>query len=256
MVIDCRPVGVEVGVSGVPRRFRFGPFEADLETGELRKNGRKLHLQEKPFQVLVALLEEQGTLVSREALHQRLWPADTFVDFDNGLNTAVSKLREALGDSADEHRYFETLVRRGYRFVSPVEQLGIPSTPHQRELDIRIKHIGTEVAVVEMAGRISFGTECQQIEWLTGDLLRENQKKIIFDLSWVTQVDSTGIGIIVVCSGKVREAGGELRVAGARGIVEAAFKTSKVDRIVALYPNAAAALEGFTGSKPAPSHSP
>src|SRR5690348_9935881 len=122
-------------------------------------------------------------LVGREALRERLWPADTFVDFDNGLNTAVSKLREALGDSADEHRYFETLARRGYRFVSPVEQLGIPSTPHQRELDIRIKHIGTEVAVVEMAGRISFGTECQQIEWLTGDLLREDRKKIIFDVS-------------------------------------------------------------------------
>jgi DNA-binding winged helix-turn-helix (wHTH) protein len=78
-----------------PHSFRFGPFEADPETGELRKSGRKLRLQEKPFQVLIALLERRGNLVSRKALHQRLWPGDTFVDFENGLNAAISKLKPA-----------------------------------------------------------------------------------------------------------------------------------------------------------------
>ncbi len=96
-----------------PHSFRFGPFEADPETGELRKSGRRLRLQEKPFQVLIALLERRGNLISRKALHERLWPGDTFVDFENGLNTAISKLREVLGDSAKDHRYIETLARRG-----------------------------------------------------------------------------------------------------------------------------------------------
>src|SRR5215470_6530267 len=114
-----------------PRRFRFGPFEVDRETGELRKGGRKVRLQEKPFQILLALLEHRGELVRRDNLRQQLWPADTFVDFDNGLNTAVSKLREALGDSAERHKYFETLARRGYRFVAPAEELR-PSAGAQR----------------------------------------------------------------------------------------------------------------------------
>src|SRR5215468_11781365 len=104
--------------------YSFGPFEVRVETGELRKNGRRIHLQRKPFEILAALLEQSGRLVSRETLRQRLWPADTFVDFDNGLNTAVSKLREALGDSAERHRYLETMARRGYRFVGSVEELG------------------------------------------------------------------------------------------------------------------------------------
>src|SRR6266487_6924374 len=93
-------------------RYRFGPFEICLDTGELRKNGRRIHLQHKPFQILVALLEQPGKLVSRESLRQKLWPVDTFVDFDNGLNTALSKLREALGDTAERPRYIETLERR------------------------------------------------------------------------------------------------------------------------------------------------
>src|SRR5919198_2145934 len=106
-------------------RYRFGPFELCLETGELRKNGRRVHLQHKPFEILAALLEQSGKLVSRESLRQRLWPADTFVDFDNGLNTALSKLRETLGDTAEKPRYIETFERRGYRFIAQVEELGM-----------------------------------------------------------------------------------------------------------------------------------
>jgi len=103
------------------RIVRFGVFELDLAAGELRKNGVKLRLQEQPFQVLVLLLERAGDVVSREELRQSLWPADTFVDFDHSLNTAVNKLRETLGDSATSPRYIETLARRGYRFIAPVQ---------------------------------------------------------------------------------------------------------------------------------------
>lgn len=100
---------------------RFGVFELDLAAGELRKNGAKLRLQEQPFQVLALLLERAGDVVTREELRQKLWPADTFVDFDHSLNTAVNKLREVLGDSASSPRYIETLARRGYRFIAPVQ---------------------------------------------------------------------------------------------------------------------------------------
>ena len=229
-----------------PRLFRFGPFEADQETGELRKSGRKLHLQEKPFQVLVALLEQRGNLVSRKALHERLWTAETFVDFDNGLNTAISKLREVLGDSARDHRYIETLGRRGYRFVFPVDELGAPDAAQQRELEIRRRLIEPDTVVVEIVGRIVFGPECQQIEWLIADLLSKDEKKIVFDISGVRHMDSTGVGIIVMCFGKLKKAGGDLRVAGARGVVADLLKITNVDHIIPLYPTAAAAVEGAT----------
>jgi cholera toxin transcriptional activator len=101
---------------------RFGVFELDLSAGELRKDGRKIRLQEQPFQVLANLLERAGEVVSREELRQKLWPSDTFVDFDHSLNTAINKVREALGDSASSPRYVETLARRGYRFVAPVQR--------------------------------------------------------------------------------------------------------------------------------------
>ena len=103
------------------RIARFGVFELDLTTGELRKNGAKLRLQEQPFRVLALLLERTGDVVTREEIRHKLWPADTFVDFDHSLNTAVNKLREVLGDSASSPRYVETLARRGYRFVAPVQ---------------------------------------------------------------------------------------------------------------------------------------
>lgn len=101
--------------------LRFGVFQADLKSGELRKNGVKIRLQEQPFQVLAMLLDHPGDVVTREELRQKLWPADTFVDFDHSLNTAINKLREALGDSASNPRFVETLARRGYRFIAPVQ---------------------------------------------------------------------------------------------------------------------------------------
>jgi DNA-binding winged helix-turn-helix (wHTH) protein len=103
------------------RISRFGVFEVDYSAGELRKSGFKLRLQGQPFQVLALLLERAGEVVTREELQQKLWPADTFVDFDHSLNTAINKVREALGDSASNPRFVETLARRGYRFIAPVQ---------------------------------------------------------------------------------------------------------------------------------------
>jgi TolB-like protein/DNA-binding winged helix-turn-helix (wHTH) protein/Tfp pilus assembly protein PilF len=103
-----------------PHAFRFGPFEVDRKTLELHKNGRKVRLQEKPFQLLILLLERPGEIVTRDELRSRLWPADTFVDFDHSLGTAMGKLRAALGDSAGEPRFIETIPRRGYRFIARV----------------------------------------------------------------------------------------------------------------------------------------
>src|SRR5262245_22627927 len=128
-------------------RYRFGPFEVFSETGELRKHGRRVHLQHKPFQILVALLEQSGRLVSRESLRQRLWAADTFVDFDNGLNTALSKLRESLGDTAERPRYIETLERRGYRFLASVEEFGTQPVTPLRELEVQRKRIEPDVVL-------------------------------------------------------------------------------------------------------------
>lgn len=100
--------------------IQFSVFELDLRVGELRRNGSKVRLQEQPLQVLVSLLERPGEVVSREELRGRLWPADTFVDFDHSLNAAVRRLRDALGDSAETPRFVETVARRGYRFIAPV----------------------------------------------------------------------------------------------------------------------------------------
>jgi TolB-like protein/DNA-binding winged helix-turn-helix (wHTH) protein len=102
--------------------IRFGVFEVDLHSGDLRKNGLKVRLTGQPFQVLAMLLQRPGEVVTREDLEKRLWPADTFVDFDHSLNTAINKIREALGDDADNPRFIETLHRRGYRFIAPVDE--------------------------------------------------------------------------------------------------------------------------------------
>jgi len=102
--------------------YRFGPFELSERDGEVRKHGVRIKLQEQPFRVLLELLASAGMLVTREELQQKLWPADTFVDFDVGLNSAIRKIRQALGDDADHPRYIETAAKRGYRFLAPVNR--------------------------------------------------------------------------------------------------------------------------------------
>jgi TolB-like protein/DNA-binding winged helix-turn-helix (wHTH) protein/Tfp pilus assembly protein PilF len=117
-------------------RLRFGVFDLDLRAGELRKDGLRVRLQEQPFQVLAMLLERHGQVVTREELQRKLWPADTFVDFDHGLNKAISKIREALSDSAESPRFVETVARRGYRFRSDVRVFD-PVPARGRELAAR-----------------------------------------------------------------------------------------------------------------------
>lgn len=120
-----------MSASAISGKVRFGVFEADLNSGELRKQGIKIKLHDQPFKVLVVLLEHPGEVITREQICQRLWPADTFVDSEVGLNSAVMKLRDALGDSAENPRFIETLPRRGYRLIVPVEPIaGVPET-HQ-----------------------------------------------------------------------------------------------------------------------------
>ncbi|HXN26553.1 MAG TPA: protein kinase, partial [Candidatus Acidoferrales bacterium] len=103
--------------------FRFGEFELDLQTAELRHNGQTTILQEQAFHILAALLERPGRVVTRDELRKRVWSSHTFVDFDQGLNKAVNRLRDVLGDSAEHPRFIETLPRRGYRFIAPVQRM-------------------------------------------------------------------------------------------------------------------------------------
>ena len=108
-------------MSGNARPIRFGVFEADPHTGELRKQGVRIKLRDQPFQILLLLLGRPGEVVSRDELQEQLWPGDTFVDFDRSLNKAVNHLRDALGDSAESPRFIETLPKRGYRFIASVD---------------------------------------------------------------------------------------------------------------------------------------
>ncbi len=149
------------------RCLRFGPFKADLSTGELWKRGRRIKLQDQPFEILTILLARPGQLVSREELRQTLWSHDTFVDFDSGLNAAVKRLRDALNDSPDNPRYVETLPRRGYRFIGALEVAAEPAAQ--------------EVRAVPKAH------EADQTQSIPGDGLRDSVPRMIpktFRKSW------------------------------------------------------------------------
>jgi len=111
------------------RRYRFGVFELDASTGELRQRGIRVKLNAQPFQVLLLLLERPGQLLTREEISRELWPQGTFVDYEHGVNSAVNRIREALGDAAGNPRFVETLARRGYRFVAPVERIQTSDNP-------------------------------------------------------------------------------------------------------------------------------
>jgi cholera toxin transcriptional activator len=109
--------------TGPARRYRFGVFEADEASGELRRQGIRVKINAQPFQVLLMLLERSGEVLTRQEISRTLWPDGTFVDFEHGVNSAVNRVREALGDAANSPRYVETLARRGYRFVAPVQKI-------------------------------------------------------------------------------------------------------------------------------------
>ncbi len=133
-----------MSVNSLPSITRFGTFEVNFQTGELRHAGQKVKLQEQPFQLLAALLERPGEIVTREELRSKLWPEDTFVDFDHGLNAAIKRLRDALGESADAPVFIETLARRGYRFIAPVNGSsypgGIAAVPRQGKSSFFLRH--------------------------------------------------------------------------------------------------------------------
>jgi len=134
-----------------PAILRFGAFEIDIRSGELRKQGVRIKLQEQPFHVLAVLLQQPGEMVTREDLRNQIWPADTFVDFDNSLNTSINKLREALGDSADNPRFIETLPRRGYRFIAPVSGFQAGVHAEDRKKGTRLRRLGWMVAIISLA---------------------------------------------------------------------------------------------------------
>src|SRR6516162_5126632 len=118
---------MQQGAPNLSQNVRFGPFELDLRRGELRKEGRRIRLQEQPFRILQLLLESPGEVVSREEIRNRLWPDETVVEFDHSINAAVRRLRDVLRDSADNPRYVKTLARRGYRFIGEIERPDLPT---------------------------------------------------------------------------------------------------------------------------------
>ena len=118
--------------AGTTRRYRFGTFEVNVATGELRRKGLRVKLNAQPFQMLCLLLERPGELLTREEICRELWPDGTFVDYEHGVNSAVNRIREALGDTAGNPRFVETLARRGYRFVAPVERMDAVEEAGQR----------------------------------------------------------------------------------------------------------------------------
>src|ERR1700751_2535162 len=127
------------------RALRFGLYEVDFAAQELRKSGIRIKIQDQPFQILALLLERPGDIVTREELQKRLWPGDTFVDFDLSLNSAVKKLRQALGDESDNPRFVETLYRRGYRFIAPISTTG-------RERDLPA---ADKIGILDLSGLVS-----------------------------------------------------------------------------------------------------
>jgi cholera toxin transcriptional activator len=123
------------------QRYRFGIFEADAATGELRRQGLRVKLNAQPFQVLLMFLERPGQLLTRDEISRELWPEGTFVDYEHGVNSAVNRIREALGDTAGSPRFVETLARRGYRFLAPVELIPAERSVERTPLDPKVDHI-------------------------------------------------------------------------------------------------------------------
>ena len=136
---------------GPVSKYKFEDFEADLRAAELRRGGARLKLQMQPFQVLVALLERPQEVVTRDELRQRLWPEDTFVDFDHGLNTAMVKLRDVLGDSASNPKFIETIAKRGYRFLGSAQ--AVVDQPAVAEAKILAKAEVPQTPVIDPAGQ-------------------------------------------------------------------------------------------------------
>src|SRR5215467_11439705 len=167
-----------------PRLIRFGVFELDLRSGELQKQGRKIRLEGQPVQILICLLENPGELVTREELHRKLWPADTFVNFEHGLNTAVKRLRQALNDSADNPRFVETLPRRGYRFIAPIQIVAAGG-------DVSAVNVAAAVAEVPATRELPEAKEYDQLDPSEKTVVPAHQQ-------WPRAWKQFGIALLVV----------------------------------------------------------
>ena len=211
-------------------QVRFGAYHVDLRTGELRKHGHKVRLAGRPFQILAMLLEQPGELLTRKELQSKLWPADTFVDFEHGVNAAMQTLRRALCDSHKKPRYIETLPRRGYRFIATIDGANVAPSPRLSA--------GTKFharAVSEWVGRVA--TICDE----TGRnyVLLPATEEILDEMrSCEAAQDDLGISLMVAdeklllisCGTKVKileaansEAGCKVRILGGQFVGEKAF---------------------------------
>jgi TolB-like protein/DNA-binding winged helix-turn-helix (wHTH) protein/Tfp pilus assembly protein PilF len=208
-----------------PRNVRFGMFEADMEAGELRKHGLRLKLSEQPFQILAMLVARPGEVVSREVLRERLWPSDTFVDFDHGLNNAVMRLREVLGDSSDHPRFIETLPRRGYRFIAPVELKNTASEKPGQEDAATEKNVGAP----DGAGKNGSGNSA------VGHRVVEGQRTRRFSLSRIAML------AVAVLAGSALISG--ITVHYVRGVNASKGKANRSSSLVVL------PLENLSGDK-------
>lgn len=176
-----------------PRLVRFGLFELDLKTGELRKRGGRIALQDQPFQVLAMLVAHAGDLVTREELRAALWPDAVFVDFDHGLNKAVGKIRRALGDLADSPRFVETLKRRGYRFIAPVERLehtdSAPSANGRLSSARLVRFVWDDRAIPLPAGTHLIGRDPESAIWIDSSVVSRRHARLVIDELGVTLED-------------------------------------------------------------------
>ena len=171
-----------------PRLVRFGLFELDLQTADLRKKGVKIRLQEQPFQVLAMLVSRPGELVTREELHRALWADAVFVDFEHGLNKAVGKVRSALGDLAESPRFVETLERRGYRFIAPVER--VPEAAASGRPSDRVIHLLWEDRVIALPpGSHLIGRDPKCAVWVNSPVASRHHAELIFDAAGLSVRD-------------------------------------------------------------------
>jgi DNA-binding winged helix-turn-helix (wHTH) protein len=174
-----------------PRVARFGVFELDLRTGELRRKGLKVALQEQPFRVLAMLVARPGELVTRDELRRALWPDAVFVDFDHGLNKAVGKIRRALGDLAGSARFVETLERRGYRFIAPVESVSgaAPSLPIAAAPERVVRFVGDDRAIPLADGTHFIGRDPASAIRIDSPVVSRRHARVVIGASGVTLED-------------------------------------------------------------------
>jgi DNA-binding winged helix-turn-helix (wHTH) protein len=170
-----------------PRIARFGPFEADLRTGELRRDGKAVPIQELPFRILAALLERSGELVTRDELRATAWPSGVFVDFEHGLNKAVNKIRRALGDGADGPSYVETLAGRGYRFIAEVDLSGGTQVPRTTRGTCRILWDARTIPLAE--GENVIGRDPAATVWVDSSTVSRRHALILVSARGATLED-------------------------------------------------------------------